>query len=233
VNDGKIVERTDMVKGYEFAKDQYVKFTPAELKALEEATTHSIDIGEFVPLESVDPVYFAGTYYLAPDKGGAKPYALLTTALREAKQCAVGRWISRGRENVIVIRPLEGGLAMHQLHFQAEVRGMKDLGIEPATVSGPELKLAEQLIEQLAAKRFEPSEFHDEFKRRVEVAIEQKVKGKEISLAEAPVADAGSNVIDLMSALKASLSAKADRPASERKSPKRASDAPRRRSARR
>ena len=233
VNDGKIVERTDMVKGYEFAKDQYVKFTPAELKALEEATTHSIDIGEFVPLESVDPVYFAGTYYLAPDKGGAKPYALLTTALREAKQCAVGRWISRGRENVIVIRPLEGGLAMHQLHFQAEVRGMKDLGIEPATVSGPELKLAEQLIEQLAAKRFEPSEFHDEFKRRVEVAIEQKVKGKEISLAEAPVADAGSNVIDLMSALKASLSAKADRPASERKSPKRAADAPRRRSARR
>ncbi len=233
VNDGKIVERTDMVKGYEFAKDQYVKFTPAELKALEEATTHSIDIGEFVPLESVDPVYFAGTYYLAPDKGGAKPYALLTTALREAKQCAVGRWISRGRENVIVIRPLEGGLAMHQLHFQAEVRDMKDLGIEPATVSGPELKLAEQLIEQLAAKRFEPSEFHDEFKRRVEVAIEQKVKGKEISLAEAPVADAGSNVIDLMSALKASLSAKADRPASERKSPKRASDAPRRRSARR
>lgn len=233
VNDGKIVERTDMVKGYEFAKDQYVKFTPAELKALEEATTHSIDIGEFVPLESVDPVYFAGTYYLAPDKGGAKPYALLTTALREAKQCAVGRWISRGRENVIVIRPLEGGLAMHQLHFQAEVRDMKDLGIEPATVSGPELKLAEQLIEQLAAKRFEPSEFHDEFKRRVEVAIEQKVKGEEISLAEAPVADAGSNVIDLMSALKASLSAKADRPASERKSPKRASDAPRRRSARR
>jgi len=233
VNDGKIVERTDMVKGYEFAKDQYVKFTPAELKALEEATTHSIDIGEFVPLESVDPVYFAGTYYLAPDKGGAKPYALLTTALREAKQCAVGRWISRGRENVIVIRPLEGGLAMHQLHFQAEVRDMKDLGIEPATVSGPELKLAEQLIEQLAAKRFEPSEFHDEFKRRVEVAIEQKVKGKEISLTEAPVADAGSNVIDLMSALKASLSAKADRPASERKSPKRASDAPRRRSARR
>jgi len=233
VNDGKIVERTDMVKGYEFAKDQYVRFTPAELKALEEATTHSIDIGEFVPLESVDPVYFAGTYYLAPDKGGAKPYALLTTALREAKQCAVGRWISRGRENVIVIRPLEGGLAMHQLHFQAEVRDMKDLGIEPATVSGPELKLAEQLIEQLAAKRFEPSEFHDEFKRRVEVAIEQKVKGKEISLAEAPVADAGSNVIDLMSALKASLSAKADRPASERKSPKRASDAPRRRSARR
>ena len=234
VNDGKIVERTDMVKGYEFAKDQYVQFTPAELKALEETTTHSIDIAQFVPLESVDPVYFSGTYYLAPDKGGAKPYALLATALREAKQCAVGRWISRGRENVVVIRPFENGLAMHQLHFQAEVRAMKDLGIETATVSGPELKLAEQLIDHLTAKRFEPSEFHDEFKRRVEIAIEQKVKGKEISLAEAPIGNAGSNVIDLMSALKASLNAKSDKPAStERRSPKRAADAPARKSARR
>jgi DNA end-binding protein Ku len=101
-------------------------------------------------------------------------------------------------------------------------------------VSGPELKLAEQLIDHLAAKRFEASEFHDEFKRRVEVAIEQKVKGKEISLAEAPVANAGSNVIDLMSALKASLNARSDKPAStERRSPKRAADAPARKSARR
>jgi DNA end-binding protein Ku len=234
VNDGKIVERTDMVKGYEFAKDQYVQFTPAELKALEETTTHSIDIGQFVPLESVDPVYFSGTYYLAPDKGGAKPYALLATALREAKQCAVGRWISRGRENVVVIRPFEGGLAMHQLHFQAEVRSMKDLGIEAAAVSAPELKLAEQLIDHLTAKRFEPSEFHDEFKRRVATAIEQKVKGKEISLAEAPVGNARSNVIDLMSALKASLNAKSDKPAAtERKSPKRAADSPARKAARR
>lgn len=234
VNDGKLVERAEMVKGYEFAKDQYVQFTASELKALEETTTHSIDIGQFVPLESVDPVYFAGTYYLAPDKGGAKPYALLGTALRESKQCAVGRWISRGRENVVVIRPFEGGLAMHQLHFQAEVRGMKDLGIEPATISGPELKLAEQLIDHLAAKRFEPSEFHDEFKRRVEAAIEQKVNGKEISLAEAPVGNAGGNVIDLMSALKASLDAKSDKPASsERKAPKRAADAHARKSARR
>jgi DNA end-binding protein Ku len=234
VNDGKIVERTDMVKGYEFAKDQYVQFTPAELKALEETTTHSIDIGQFVPLESVDPVYFSGTYYLAPDKGGAKPYALLATALREAKQCAVGRWISRGRENIVVVRPFEGGLAMHQLHFQAEVRAMSDLGIETATVSDPELKLAEQLIDHLAANSFEPSEFHDEFKRRVEMAIEQKVKGKEICLAEAPVGNAGSNVIDLMSALKASLNAKSDKPAAtERRSPKRAADAPARKAARR
>ena len=234
VNDGELVDRTEMVKGYEFAKDQYVQFTSSELKALEEATTHSIDIGQFVPLDSVDPVYFAGTYYLAPDKGGAKPYALLTTALRESKQCAVGRWISRGRENVVVVRPFEDGLALHQLHFQAEVRSIKELVIEPAKVSAPELKLAQQLIDHLAAKRFEPAEFQDEFKQRVQTAIEQKVNGKEISLAEAPVGDAGGNVIDLMSALKASLSAKADKPASrERKAPKRAGDAPARKAVRR
>lgn len=234
VNDGEIVERADMVKGYEFSKDQYVQFSPSELKALEETTTHSIDIAQFVPLESVDPIYFAGTYYLAPDKGGAKPYALLATALRQGKQCAVGRWISRGRENIVVIRPFEGGLAMHQLHFQAEVRAMKELGIAPEKISDAELKLADQLIEHLAAKRFDPAEFRDEFKRRVEAAIEQKVKGKEISLAEAPVGKASGNVIDLMAALKASIGAKASKPApSERKSPKRASDTQSRKSARR
>jgi DNA end-binding protein Ku len=234
VNDGALVERNDMVKGYEFAKGQYVQFTPAELKALEDTTTHSIDIGQFVPLESVDPVYFAGTYYLAPDKGGSKPYSLLATALREARQCAIGRWISRGRENIVVIRPFEGGLAMHQLHFQAEVRGMKDLGIEPEKVSAPELKLAEQLIEHLAAKRFDPNEFQDEFRLRVQAAIEQKIKGKEISMAEAPVGTPASNVIDLMDALKASLAAKSEKlPATERKAPKRAAPAAGRKAVRR
>jgi DNA end-binding protein Ku len=234
VNDGKLVERADMVKGYEFSKGQYVQFTPQELKALEEATTHSIDISEFVPLETVDPVYFAGTYYLAPDKGGGKPYALLVRALRESRQCALGRWISRGRENVVLIRSFEGGLAMHQLHFQAEVRPMKELGIEAEAVSASELKLAEQLINQLAAKRFDPMKFEDEFRQRVEAAIEQKVRGKEISLAEAPVAKSGGNVIDLMSALKASLDTKAEKSvARQRKEPRRAAQAPGRRSVQR
>jgi DNA end-binding protein Ku len=224
VADGKPVERSEMVKGYEFAKDQYVMFTPEELKALEDTTTHSIDIGQFVPLSSVDPVYFDGTYYLAPDKGGAKPYTLLATALRKAGQCAVGRWISRGKEHIVVIRPMEDGLALHQLHFKAEVRNLKDLGIEPAQVSEPELKLAQQLIDHLAAKRFDPNEYHDEFKGRVEAAIQKKIQGREISLAEAPVSPAGSNVIDLMEALRASIDARGSKAASlkERKEPKRA-----------
>ena len=196
-----------------------------ELKALEDTTTHAIDIGQFVPLESVDPVYFDGTYYLAPDKGGAKPYTLLTTALRKTGQCAVGRWVSRGKEHIVVIRPMQDGLAMHQLHFKEQVRELKDLGIEPAPVSDPELKLAQQLIDHLAAKRFDPNEYHDEFKGRVEAAIQKKVEGKQISLAEAPAASTSGNVIDLMEALRASIDARGSSNSAalkERKAPKRA-----------
>jgi DNA end-binding protein Ku len=224
VNDGQVVERSEMVKGYEFAKDQYVMFTPEELKTLEDKTTHAIDIGQFVPLDSVDPLYFDGTYYLAPDKGGAKPYTLLATALRKTNQAAVGRWISRGKEHIIVIRALGDGLAMHQLHFKAEVRELKDLGLEPAVVSEPELKLAQQLIEHLAAKKFDPNEYADEHKARVEAAIQKKVDGKEVSLAEGPVAAKGGNVIDLMEALRASIDARGSKTAElkERKPPKRA-----------
>jgi DNA end-binding protein Ku len=235
VNDGKIVERSEMTKGYEFAKDQYVIFSAEELKELEDKTSHSIDIAQFVPLETVDPVYFAGTYYLAPDKGGSKPYSLLVAALRKSKQCAVGRWTSRGKEHVVVIRPLDDGLAMHQLHFQAEVRTMNDLGVEAAPVSDAEMTLANQLVQHLSVERFDPNEFVDEFKGRVEAAIERKVQGKEVSLAEAPVSSSKANVIDLMAALKASLNAREKKPSEikERKAPKRAATAAPRKSARR
>jgi len=208
VKDGKLVERSALAKGYEFAKDQFVLFSPDELKELEDATTHSIDIGQFVPLESVDPIYFAGTYYLAPDKGGAKPYSLLAAALRKTQQCAVGRWIARGKEHIVVVRPVGDGMAMHQLYFRAEVRTIEDLGLEATAVSDAELKLAVQLIEHLAAKRFDPQEYHDEFRGRVEAAIQRKVAGKEVALAEAPVTKASSNVVDLMEALRASLGAR-------------------------
>jgi DNA end-binding protein Ku len=214
-----------MTKGYEFAKDQYVLFSAEELKALEDTTTHTIDISQFAPLDSVDPVYFDGTYYLAPDKGGAKPYSLLATALKQAKQCAIGRWTSRGKEHIVIVRPIDDGLAMHQLHFKAEVRTIKELGIEPAAVSQAELKLANQLIEQLAAKRFDPNEYSDEHRARVEAAIQRKVEGKEVSLAESPARNAGGNVVDLMEALKASLNARGNSKAPEvktRKMPKRA-----------
>jgi DNA end-binding protein Ku len=231
VKDGKPVERAEMAKGYEFAKDQFVTFTPAELKELEEKTSRSIDISEFVPLDSVDPIYFSATYFLAPEKGGAKPYALLATALKNSRRCAVGRWISRGKEHIVVIRPMDTGLAMHQLHFQGELRPIKDLGIESATVSDGELKLANQLIDHLAVKKFDPSEFQDEFKGRVAAAIQRKIQGKEVSVAQEPTSNRGSNVIDLMQALKASLDRKPD--ARVTRAPKRASPAPTRKARKR
>ena len=205
VADGKLVERSGMVKGYEFAKGKYVMFSANEIKELEDASSAAIDIGKFVPLESVDPVYFAGTYYLAPDKGGAKPYTLLAMSLRKSGQCALGRWVSRGKEHIVVIRPIEDGLALHQLHFQAEIRPFKDLGVTPAKVSPAEMKLAEQLVDHLKEKEFEPGEYTDEFKERVRAAIKEKIKGHEVSLAGEPPKASGGNVIDLMAALKASL----------------------------
>jgi DNA end-binding protein Ku len=231
VADGEPVERSEMVKGYEFAKDQFVMFTAEELKALEDTTSHAIDIGQFVPLQTVDPVYFDGTYYLAPDKGGSKPYSLLSTALRKAGQCALGRWISRGKEHIVAIRPIGDGLAMHQLHFKAEVREVKELGVEPVAVSDAELKLAQQLISQLAATRFDPNEYSDDFKARVEAAIEKKIHGKEIALSDAPT-PSGGNVIDLMEALRASIDARGSK-SKDRKPPKRAAGPPARKSARR
>ena len=202
--EGVVVERDDIVKGYEFAKDQYVMFTPAEIKALEETGTHSIDVHEFVPLESVDPVYFNTTYYLAPDKGGAKPYTLFAMALRESRRCAVGRWATRGRDHVVLLRPMENGLALHQLHFAPEVLPISELGLEETKVRDPELKLAQQLIDQQTTERFDPSAYTDEVKARIEAAIQRKVEGEQITVAEPqPVADG--KVIDLMEALRASL----------------------------
>ena len=156
------VAREDIVKGYEFAKDQYVIFTPEELKAMEEAGTHMAEITEFVPLEAVDPVYFDKAYYLAPDKGGAKPYALLASALRESKRCALGRWAARGKQYIVMIRPVEDGLVMQQLLYAGEVRAMKDLEIPKTEVKPAELKLAQQLIEQQTSDTFDPSQYTDE-----------------------------------------------------------------------
>jgi len=220
-NDGKLVERSEMVKGYEFAKDQYVVFTNEEIKALEEAGSGAIEITEFVPLESVDPVFFDRTYYLAPDRGGAKPYTLLAASLADSKRCAIGKWAARGREHVVVIRAIATGLAMHQLHFQAEVRDIKSVLEGPAQVSAAELKLARQLIDQQATAGFDPKAYVDEFKGRVEAAIQEKVNGKEISLVAAPTAPVGSgNLIDLTQILKASLEARSI-DSKARKGPKR------------
>ena len=200
------VAREDMVKGYEFAKDQYVVFTPEELKALEEAGNHTAEIIEFLPIESVDPLFFDKAYYLAPDKGGAKPYALLARALRESRRCALGRWAARGKQYIVMIRPVEDGLVMQQLLYAAEVRSIKDIDIPQTEVKEAELKLAQQLIEQQASEKFDPTAYTDEVRARIEAAVQKKVEGQQITMAEAP--EPGGQVIDLMEALRASLEKK-------------------------
>ncbi|HET7597263.1 MAG TPA: Ku protein, partial [Burkholderiales bacterium] len=216
----------EMAKGYEFAKDQYVMFSAEELKAMEEAGTHTADITEFVPIEAIDPVYYDKAYYLAPDKGGAKPYALLAKALRESGRCALGRWAARGKQYIVMIRPVEDGLVMQQLLYSAEVRSIKEIDIPKTEVKDNELKLAQQLIEQQATDTFDPSAYTDEVRARIEAAVQKKVEGQEITLAEAPERG-GAQVIDLMEALRASLGRKAPAraaPAADeaRKPPKRA-----------
>jgi len=203
--EGVTVERDQMVKGYEFAKDQYVQFTPEEIKALEEAGTQSIDIQEFVPIESVDPVYYDKTYYLAPDKGGAKPYGLLAEALKEAKVAAVGRWASRGKGHIVLVRPVGDTLTMQQLYYAADVRSTDEIEIAKPEVKPAELKLARQLIDQQTSKTFDPAAYTDELRARLQTAIDKKVEGQEISVSEAAPPSAG-KVIDLMEALRASLS---------------------------
>ena len=226
------VAREEIVKGYEFVKDQYVQFTPEELKAMEEAGTHTADITEFVPIESIDPVYFDKAYYLGPDKGGAKPYALLRKALAESDRCALGRWAARGKQYIVMIRPVDDGLVMQQLLYADEVRSIKEVEIPPTEVKPAELKLAQQLIEAQASDAFDPKQYKDDVKARIEAAIQKKVEGQEITLADEP--EPSAQVIDLMQALRASLekkgapkkAEKAEKAAPARKGPKRAEPAP-------
>ena len=200
------VAREDMVKGYEFAKDQYVLFSPEELKALEEAGTGMAEITEFVPLESVDPVYYDKPYYLAPDKGGAKPYALLAKALRESKRCALGRWAARGKQYIVMIRAVEHGLVMQQLMYAGEVRPFNEIEIPETEVKDAELKLAKQLIDAQTSKKFDPAPYTDTVSERIQKSIDQKVAGQEITMTKQP--EQGAQVIDLMEALRASLEKK-------------------------
>jgi DNA end-binding protein Ku len=204
VREGVIVERPDMVKGYEFAKDQYVTFTPEELKEMEEKGTQTIEIAEFVPAETIDPVYYDKAYFLGPDKGGAKPYALLAESMRQTGRTAVGRYAARGKQYIVQLRAVPGGLVMQQLLYAPEVRSIDEIEVENAPVRDNELALAKQLIDQISSSTFDATQYEDDVKKRVEAAIERKVQGEEIAISPEVERPAG-QVIDLMEALRASL----------------------------
>ena len=202
--DDEVVERSNLVKGYEYAKGQYVRFDGDELKALEEEKTHNLEIIEFVPLDTIDFVYVEKSYYLGPDKGGHKAYRLLAEAMQESGRVALGHYVARGKSHLVVIRPYKTGLMMHQVFYANEVRDFRDidLGDDDVTFKPAETKMARQLIDQLSTDRFEPEKFRDEFRARVLQAAEEKIAGHEITMtAEAPQA----KVIDLFEALKASV----------------------------
>ena len=209
-----IVDRSEMVKGYEFEKGKFVLFTADELKALEAGSRQTIDIVAFVPRHGVDPIYYDKAYFLAPDKRAAKPYHLLLRAMRDTDRCALARWAFRSKEYVVQIRPAEGGMVLQQLLYAEEVRSLSDLDIEPVEVGEAELRLARQLIEQISVDRYDPGEFVDEEKQRILAAVEEKIAGKQIvAPAQARAAAAGAQVLDLVAALRASLQ-KAPSPAS-------------------
>jgi DNA end-binding protein Ku len=209
--EGVVVERADMVKGFEFTKDQYVTFTTEELKELEEEGTRAVEIVEFLPADSVDPIYYDKAYFLAPDKGGNKPYALLVESMRQTQQSAIGRWAARGKMYIVQLRAVEGGLIMQQLLYAPEVRSLSELEIPETPVREQELALAKQLIAQTAGERFDPNAYEDAVKKRIEAAVEKKIEGKEIEISPI-MPQQGGQVIDLMEALRASVQ-KAARPA--------------------
>jgi DNA end-binding protein Ku len=200
---GAQVDRAELVKGYEYARDQYVIFSEEELKAIEAPRSSSLDIVQFVPLESVDLLQVETSYFLGPDKGGDKAYRLLTEAMKRSGKVAIGRYAARGKEQLVMLRPYKTGILLHQLYYANEVRAMEDVDTG-ATFNFSELEhaLAEKLIAELTIPAFDSSQFRDSYADRVQAAVDQKVAGQQVHLSqEAPQAQ----VIDLFEALRRSL----------------------------
>jgi DNA end-binding protein Ku len=201
--DDVVVPREDIVKGYEFAKGQYVLFDDEELKVVEAPKSDSIDIVSFVPADRVDRLYFNKAYYLGPDKGGARAYRLLSAALRATERVAIAKHATRGKEYLVMIRPHQDGLLMEQLYYADEIRSFEEVPLEDGEVDEAELKLATQLIDQAASDEFDPLTYKDDVYEKTLELIEKKIAGQEITAA--PAEESKTQIIDLMAALKASL----------------------------
>ncbi len=203
--DGRLVERGERIRGYEFAKGQYVTFTDDEIRELSQKASPNIEITEFVPLEEVDPIFYEKAYYLGPETGGERAYRLLGAAMRQTGRCAVAKYAARGKQYLVLLRPFDEGLVMQQLFYKDEIRAFDEVPLgEDIEVKDGELELAIQLIEQIATEGFDAGKYEDDVRQRLFAAIQQKVDGQEVTAAldEEPKA----KIIDLMEALKASLS---------------------------
>ena len=204
-SDGQVVDRQDRVQGYEFAKGQYVIFTPDEIKAMNVDATNAIDIAEFIPLAEVERLYIEKVYYLGPDKGAARSYHLLKAALKQTGRAALAKYAARGKCHLVLIRPMDDGLVMEQLKHSEELRPFDEVPLETCEVNDEELDLALKIIEQRVNDSFEPNNYTDEVRSRMTEMIQAKVDGQEISVP--PEEQPESKIIDLMEALKSSVNA--------------------------
>jgi DNA end-binding protein Ku len=199
-----VVERDHRSRGYEFAKDQYVQLTEAELESVETASSKNIELKEFIPLSKIDPVYFESTYYLGVGEGGEKPYRLLADALVESKRAAIAQLVTRGKEQLVLIRPYENGLIIHSLFYADEVRNFPEIPrAESERLTDEEIDLGAHLIESMSDE-FRPDKYRDEYRERLQAMLDEKSKGREITVAP-PEAPRHGQIIDLMQALKQSI----------------------------
>jgi DNA end-binding protein Ku len=202
LKDGEVVERNDIVKGFEFRKDEYIVIEPEEIKKIEPKTAKTMEILEFVKASEVDPVYFESSYYMLPEEAGRRPYALLTKALEESEYVAIAKLTMHNREYTVFLRPHSGGMMLHTMYYEEEVKKVEGFGAPDVELKAAEVKVAHQLIEALAAE-WDPEKYHDDFQENLKKMIETKLEGGEIEEVEKPKKLAP--VVDLMSALKASL----------------------------
>jgi DNA end-binding protein Ku len=200
--DNKVIGRDEIVKGYEYRKDEYVVVEPDEIKKIEPKTAKTMEILEFVKAGDVDPVYFESSYYMMPEEAGRRPYALLSKALEESEYVAIAKVTMHNREYTVFLRPKEGGLMLHTMYYSDEVREVEGFGRPDVELKEGEVKIAHQLIEALAGK-FEPEKYHDQFQENLKKLIQAKLEGQEVKPVEKPKKLAP--VVDLMAALKQSL----------------------------
>src|SRR5215467_8984599 len=219
--DNKVLDRSEIVKGYEYRKDEYVVIEPEEIKKIEPRTAKTMEILEFVKSSDVDPVYFESSYYMIPEEAGRRPYALLTKALEESEYVAIAKLTMHNREYTVFLRPHKGGMMLHTMYYSEEVREVESFGAPDVEIKEAEIKVAHQLIEALSGD-WDPDKYHDSFQENLKKLIETKLDGGEIEPVEKPKKLAP--VVDLMAALKESLE-NAKKPAASERRVARANDA--------
>jgi DNA end-binding protein Ku len=200
--ENKPVERSEIIKGYEYEKNEYVAIDPGDLEKIAPPTATTMEILQFVRIEEIDPILLQTSYYVAPEAAVSRPYGLLLEAMRETKYDAVAKVAMHGREHIVVLRPTAHGIVLHTIFFASELHKSNEINLAPAKFEKKEIDLAKRLIESLAAP-FRLEQYHDEYKRRVKDLIDKKRKGQKITPLKRPQK---APVIDIMTALQQSLS---------------------------